>query len=63
MAIDRIRLEGDVLQSKKTLQMKDNEIVRSKKEVRDKVIKISELEEKIEGLAAELQAWEQKKER
>lgn len=43
--------------------MKDNEILRSKKEVRDKVIKISELEEKIEGLAAELQAWEQKKER
>lgn len=44
VAIDRIKLEGDVLQSKKMLQMKDNEIFKSKKEVRDKVVKISELE-------------------
>lgn len=56
-------LEGDVMHSKQMLQMKDSELLKSKKEVRDKVIKISELEEKIEGLTEELQAWEQKKER
>jgi hypothetical protein len=63
VALDRIVLEGDVMQSKKMLQMKDTELFKSKKEIRDKVIKISELEEKIEGLTEELQAWEQKKER
>jgi hypothetical protein len=63
VALDRVVLEGDVMQSKQMLQMKDTEIFKSKKEVRDKVIKISELEEKIEGLTEELQAWEQKKER
>lgn len=57
VAIDRIVLEGDVMQSKKMLQMKDTELFKSKKEIRDKVIKISELEEKIEGLTEELQAW------
>lgn len=63
VASDRIKLEGDVLQSKKMLEIKDNEILKSKKEVKDKVIKISELEEKIEGLTEELQGWEQKKDR
>lgn len=45
------------MQSKKMLQMKDGELLKSKKEIRDKVVKISELEEKIEGLTEELQAW------
>jgi predicted nucleic acid-binding Zn-ribbon protein len=63
VAIDRLRLENDVLQYKKNMQTKDNEINKNKKEVRDKVIKISELEEKLEGLTEELQSWEQKKER
>lgn len=31
------------MQSKKMLHMKDNELLKSKKEIRDKVIKISEL--------------------
>jgi hypothetical protein len=44
VAYDRIRLEGDVLQSKNMMQLKDNEIHKSKKEIRDKVVKISELE-------------------
>ena len=51
------------MQTKKMVQIKDGEIMKSKKEIRDKVIKISELEEKIEGLTEELQAWEEKKER
>jgi hypothetical protein len=37
--------------------MKETELFKSKKEIRDKVIKISQLEEKIEGLTEELQAW------
>ena len=63
VAIDRLKLENDVLQYKKNVQYKDGEINKNKKEIRDKVVKISELEEKIEGLSEELQAWEQKKER
>jgi hypothetical protein len=43
VALDRITLEGDVLQSKKMLHMKDTELLKSKKEIRDKVVKISEL--------------------
>lgn len=46
-----------MLQSKRAIEMKDTELAKSKKEIRDKVIKISQLEEKIEGLTEELQAW------
>jgi len=47
VAIDRLKLENDVLQYKKNIQFKDSEINKNKKEIRDKVVKISELEEKI----------------
>lgn len=63
VAVERVKLQTDILHQKKNLQYKDSEIIKNRKEIRDKVIKISELEEKIEGLTEELQAWQQKKER
>lgn len=41
VAIDRLKLEKDVLQYKKNVQFKDSEINKNKKEIRDKVVKIS----------------------
>jgi hypothetical protein len=43
VTVDRLRLETDILHQKRNLQYKDNEIIKNRKEIRDKVIKISEL--------------------
>lgn len=50
VALERVKLETDILSSKSMLEEKDAKINKAKKEVRDKVIKINELEEKVEGL-------------
>ena len=41
--VDRVKLETDVLYHKKSIQYKDTEIHKNRKEIRDKVVKISEL--------------------
>ena len=61
IAVERIKMETNILQQKRSIHFKDSQISKSRKEVMDKVVKISELEEKMEGLTEELQAWEQKK--
>ena len=48
LRVDRTRLESELLSHKRSLMYKDGAIGKSKREMRDKVIKIGELEEKIE---------------
>ena len=50
IAVERIKMETDILQQKRSIQFKDSQISKNRKEVMDKVVKISELEEKMEGL-------------
>lgn len=44
VALDRVKLETDILHQKRNLQYKESEIAKNRKEIKDKVVKIAELE-------------------